>query len=101
MKGNEMQRETKEISVEQLHYCSAVPSCTNDGDCILHSKRRDSILKPTTRNKLPIANLKLRGGMPNVGMDNWTSDFDRMCWNESNPDILSPLFVPKVPEITF
>ncbi len=40
--------------------------------------------------------LRLRGGMPNVGMENWTSDFDRRCWNESNPDIVSPLFVPKV-----
>ncbi len=40
--------------------------------------------------------IRLRGGMPNVGMDKWTSDFDRRCWNESNPDILSPLFVPKV-----
>ena len=39
---------------------------------------------------------RLRGGMPNVGMENWTSDFDRICWNESNPNILSPLFVPKV-----
>jgi hypothetical protein len=40
--------------------------------------------------------MRLRGGMPNVGMENWTSDFDRRCWNESNPDIMSPLFVPKV-----
>ena len=39
--------------------------------------------------------LFLRGGMPNVGMDKWTSEFDRVCWNESNPNILSPLFVPK------
>eukprot|EP00961_Rhodomonas_salina_P229682 3104093-Rhodomonas_salina.2 len=37
----------------------------------------------------------LRGGMPNVGMENWTSDYDRICWNESNPRIKSPLFVPK------
>lgn len=33
--------------------------------------------------------------MPNVGMENWTSDYDRICWNESNPRIKSPLFVPK------
>jgi len=28
-------------------------------------------------------------------MQNWTSDFWRQLWNESDPDIQSPLFVPK------
>jgi len=41
--------------------------------------------------------LALRGGAqsPDVGMENWASEYDRMCWNESNPAIRSPLFVPK------
>lgn len=42
---------------------------------------------------------RLRGGQaaasPDVGMANWASDYDRICWNESDPDIKSPLFVPK------
>jgi hypothetical protein len=45
--------------------------------------------------------LALRGGMAtatrshDVGMENWASEYDRLCWNESNPEIRSPLFVPK------
>jgi len=49
---------------------------------------------------LPAAGAGLRGGggdpaSPDVGMANWASDYDRICWNESDPDIKSPLFVPK------
>jgi len=50
---------------------------------------------------LPIEGLvplgPLRGGAqsPDVGMENWASDYERICWNESNPEILSPMFVPK------
>ena len=42
--------------------------------------------------------LVLRGGCgvsPDVGMENWASDYERRYWNESNPSIRSPMFVPK------
>ena len=60
----------------------ASPSCTLQG-------RRAAAT-------LPRGIMQLRGGMPDVGEARWTSDYDRKRWNQSNPEIQSPLFVPEV-----
>jgi len=69
-------------------------SCSTTADVWI-SKNNGIAARATFQARKSHRWLRLRGGMPNVGMENWTSDWDRECWNESNPNITSPLFVPK------
>lgn len=71
-----------------------LPLCT-----FISSEHRARPGAPLLRRGPPVpaagAGLRGGGGEPDVGMANWASDYERVCWNESDPDIKSPLFVPK------
>jgi hypothetical protein len=93
---------------EQLEEAAAEYKRELEHGCDHGSTEGDVRAKPGTElayknEPLPVALEQLangtaptRHGELNVGMGRWTSDYLRERWNESEPRISSPLFVPKV-----